>query len=87
MMTTTEILDEIYRLPLNKQKKLKQELLKESESNGETKPQMTQGIFDQVLFDDGFLANLPVGNDEDDDFIPVEFSGKPISETIIEERR
>ena len=86
-MTPTEILNEIYRLPINQQKKLKKKLLEDSESNGVTKPQMTQEVFDQALFVEGFLANLPEGIEEDDDFMPVEFSGKPISETIIEERR
>jgi hypothetical protein len=87
MMTTTEILNEIQRLPLNQQKELKDKLLQNSESNGETQPKMTQDEFDRMLFEDGFLVNLPVIVDEDDEFEPVKFSGKPISETIIEERR
>lgn len=87
MMTTAEILNEIYRLPINQQKELKERFLEDSESNGQTKPPMTQDEFDQILFEDGFLANLPVETDDEDDFEPVEFTGKPISETIIEERR
>ena len=49
------------------------------------KRQMTQDEFDQILLADGFLANLPVKNDEED-FKPIIFTGKPVSETIIEER-
>lgn len=86
MMTTTEILSEIYRLPVNQQKELKEKLLKSSYSNGESQNQIAQDEFDKKLLEDGFLMNLPVEND-DEDFEPVEFSGKPISETIIEERR
>ena len=87
-MTTTEILNEIYKLPMVEQKVLKEKLLQNSQSNGETKPQMTQDEFDRILMKDGFLVNLPVETDNnDDDFEPVEFTGKPISETIIEERR
>ncbi len=85
MMTSTEILKEIYRLPLAEQKSLKEKLLKSSANEEE---RITQDEFDRVLFNEGFLANLPDENgDAEDDFEPVEFSGKPISETIIEERR
>ncbi len=83
-MTPAEILNEIYRLPIAEQKALREKLLKDSESDAH---QMTQDEFDQTLFQEGFLANLPAETDEDDDFEPVEFTGKPISETIIEERR
>lgn len=83
-MTPTEILNEIYRLPLAEQKALREKLLNDSDFNAET---TAQGEFDRVLFEEGFLANLPDESDKDEDFEPVEFSGKPISETIIEERR
>lgn len=83
-MTPTEILNEIYRLPLSEQKALREKLLNDSEIKAET---TAQSEFDRVLFEEGFLANLPDENGEDDDFEPVEFSDKPISETIIEERR
>ena len=86
MMTTTEILNEIYKLPSVEQKALKEKFLQNSESDGENKLQITQDEFDRILLEDGFLMNLPVETD-DEDFEPVKFSGKPISETIIEERR
>ncbi len=86
MMTTTEILNEIYKLPSVEQKILKENFLQNSESDSVNKPQITQDEFDQILLEDGFLVNLPVETD-DEDFEPVKFSGKPISETIIEERR
>lgn len=87
MMTTAEILTEIYQLPVNQQNDLRKKILDDSESNGQTKSQITQDEFDRLLLSDGFLANLPVESVEEEDFIPVEFTGKPISETIIEERR
>ncbi len=86
-MTTAEILTEIYQLPVNQQNDLRKKILDDSESNGQTKSQITQDEFDRLLLSDGFLANLPVESVEEEDFIPVEFTGKPISETIIEERR
>lgn len=84
MMTTTEILNEIKRLPLSEQKTLRKKLLNGSETEQKN---IAQDEFDQILFEDGFLANLPDETEENDDFEPVEFTGKPISETIIEERR
>ena len=88
MMTTTEILKEIYRLPVNQQQELKEKLLKETESNESTKPQITEKEFLQQLFDEGFISYIPEEmTDEDDDFEPVEIEGEPISETIIRERR
>ena len=86
-MTTTEILNEIYRLPLIERKKIKQSLLKDDELNRQIEPKLTQTEFDQILFDDGLLVNFPIESDKDDDFEPIKFTGKPISETIIEERR
>lgn len=84
-MTPAEILNEINKLPIADQKALREKLLDDSATN--ESQQITQDEFDRVLFEEGFLANLPGETDEDDDFEPVEFTGKPISETIIEERR
>ena len=84
MMTSTEILKEIKKLPLSEQKNLREELLNDFK-NGQK--ETSQDEFDRILFEDGFLANLPDETEENDDFEPMEFTGKPISETIIEERR
>lgn len=78
MMTTVEILKEIHKLPKIKQNELKKTLLQDKE--------ISQEEFDQMLLEEGFLANLPT-DFEEDNFAPVKFTGKPISETIIEERR
>lgn len=86
-MTPTEILNEIYRLPIAERNVLREKLLEDSEPNGRTEPQMTQDKFDRILYEEGFLANLPSETEDEEDFEPVEFIGKPISETIIEERR
>ena len=86
MMSATEILNEIYRLPLNERKKVKQSLLEENDTGNQNTPKITQIEFDQMLFDDGLLVNFPIETD-DEDFELIEIVGKPISETIIEERR
>lgn len=88
MMTTTEILNEIHRLPINQQKELKVKLLEESETDGQTKPQISEEEFLRQLLAEGLISEIPEGvTDEEDDFEPVEFEGEPISETIIRERR
>lgn len=86
MMSATEILKEIYRLPLSERKKVKQTLLEESDAGNQNAPKVTQNEFDQLLFNDGLLVSFPIEID-DEDFEPIKIVGKPISETIIEERR
>ncbi len=86
MMSATEILNEIYRLPPGERKKVKQTLLEESDTGNQKTPKVTQNEFDQMLFNDGLLVNFPIEID-DEEFEPITIVGKPISETIIEERR
>ena len=85
MMSATEILNEIYRLPLSERKKVKQTLLEESDTGNQNAPKVTQNDFDRMLFDDGLLVNFPIEAD-DEDFEPIEIEGEPISETIIRDR-
>ena len=84
MMTTTEILNEIYKLPPTKRNEIKVRLLDENEG----KSQISEEEFLQKLLVEGFISDIPEGmTDEEDDFEPVEIEGEPISETIIRERR
>ncbi len=84
MMTTTEILNEIYKLPATKRHEIKIRLLDENEST----PQISEKEFLQKLLAEGFISDIPEGlTDEEDDFEPVDFKGEPVSETIIRERR
>lgn len=88
MMTTTEILNEIHRLPPVQQKELKAKLFEETESNGKTELRMTEEEFLQHLLAKGIISEIPEGiTDEEDDFEPVDFEGEPVSQTIIRERR
>ncbi len=84
MMTTTEILDEIYKLPLTEQTNIKKSLLAKAETTNEVSKQDLW----QKLFEEGLITHVPNGiSDEEDDFEPIEIEGEPISETIIRERR
>ena len=84
MMTTTEILNEISRLPINDQTEIKKNLLEKIEMKDEI---LTKDLW-QKLFEEGLITHVPnIISDENDDFEPIEISGEPISETIIRERR
>jgi hypothetical protein len=83
-MTTTEILKEIYKLPMSEQTNIKQSLLEKSEH---TSAISKQDLW-QKLFEEGVITHIPNNiSDDDDDFEPIEIQGEPISETIIRERR
>ena len=84
MMTTTEILNEIYKLPLSEQTNIKKSLLNITATENEISKQELW----QKLFDEGLITHVPRNiSEEDDDFEPIEIEGEPISETIIRERR
>ena len=86
-MTTTEIINEIYRLPLPEQAEIKRNLLENVKSE-ERKPQITEEQFLQYLLAKGVITHIPAGmTDEEDDFEPIKIEGEPLSETIIRERR
>ena len=88
MMTTTEILNEIYKLPLTKRNEIKIRLLEDTKTETQSYPPISEEEFLQKLLADGFISEIPEGmTDEEDDFEPVEFEGEPVSETIIRERR
>lgn len=87
-MTAAEILNEIHRLPKAEQAKLRETLLKDVTPVDLNEAKVSQDEIDRVLVAEGLLANIPRG--ADDNYVyhePVEFTGRPISETIIEERR
>lgn len=87
MMTTTEVLNEIYRLPINQRKEIENKLLQDSESEEQIKPPISEEEFLQKLLANGFISEIPEGmTDEEDDFEPIEIEGEPISETIIQDR-
>ena len=85
-MTPQEILSEIGKLPYAEKKKvlelLQQDLREESLNE---QPEM---LLQKILFEAGLLREIkPPSKISFDDFPPIEIKGKPLSETIIEERR
>lgn len=90
-MSTQEILEEIYKLPSDEQRKISESLsqhLQHEQPSDEQTPQMTEEEFAQYLLAKGVISHIPTGiTDEEDDFEPIEVKGEPLSETIIRERR
>jgi hypothetical protein len=63
--------------------------LADSLLSGPPKPKMTEDEFERYLAAKGIIS-LPeesAEGDDDDDWEPVEFTGQPLSEMLIEERR
>lgn len=84
-MTPQELIKEFHKLPSPQKKQFLDSL-----DYKEKKPLVTEEEFLQMLFAEGIIGNIPNPDDytdEDDDFEPIEISGKPTSEIIIEERR
>jgi len=90
-MSAQELLAEIHKLPPEEQRRLLEVLKRDGA--GSTKPQhqpITEDEVEQILLAKGIISEIPPlsdYSDEDEDFEPIEVSGKPLSETIIEERR
>jgi hypothetical protein len=63
--------------------------LADSLLSGPPKPKMTEDEFERYLAAKGIIS-LPeesAEGDDDDDWEPVEFTGQPLSEMLVEDRR
>ncbi len=88
-MTTTEIVEEIHKLPAHDWETIKK-TVDSGQRNGEPKPQITEEEVNRILFAEGIIGNIPdlsKWTDEDEDWEPIEVLGEPLSEMIIRERR
>ena len=87
-VTVEQIESEVKKLSaedLRKVRALVDSLLEEKES----KPQMTEEEFEQYLYEKGIIGKPPppvTDFSRYENYKPVEVKGKPVSETIIEER-
>jgi hypothetical protein len=89
-MSTQELLAEIRKLPLEEQRRLLEALSRSIGQQPETSQPISEDEIDRMLFEKGVIGNIPATlgyADEEDQFEPIEVNGKPLSETIIEERR
>lgn len=87
MMTATEILTEIRHLPLSEKQTVFKvlEIELKPKDNISEEERLEQEV-DKLLLEKGLIRSIPNDWNDDDDFEPIEFTGKPLSETIIEDR-
>lgn len=88
MNTTQEIVNTVRNLPPKNQRELLEIL--QNEVTGTKDAPISEDEIQRILFERGVISTIPRlcdYEDADDDFEPVEISGKPLSETVIEERR
>lgn len=89
-MSAQELLAEIQKLPPEEQRRLLEALSRSLAQPSESRQPISEDEVQRILFEKGIIGNIPDPTqytDEDDDFEPIEIKGKPLSETIIEERR
>ena len=87
-MSAQELLTEIQKLPPAEQQRLLEALERDVKMKSEQRP-ITEDEVEQILLAKGIISEIPprVPDDEEETFEPIEVPGKPLSETIIEERR
>lgn len=85
MTTVEKLYQEAIALPPEDLQRLI-EMLSEAES---VRPEMTEEEFQMRLMSEGIISELPrpLAEREEEGFRPIQVQGKPLSETIIEERR
>jgi hypothetical protein len=86
-MSPQEPLTEIQKLPPAEQQRLLEALKRDVKMKSEQRP-ITEDEVEQILLAKGIIGEIPprVQDDEEESFEPIEVPGKPLSETIIEER-
>ena len=87
-MSAQELLTEIQKLPPAEQQRLLEALKRDVKMKSEQRP-ITEDEVEEILLAKGIISEIPprVPDDEEETFEPIEVPGKPLSETIIEERR
>ena len=86
-MSPQELLTEIQKLPPAEQQRLLEALQRDVKMQSDRRP-ITEDEVEEILAK-GIISEIPprVPDDEEETFEPIEVPGKPLSETIIEERR
>lgn len=89
-MSPTELLSEIQKLPFAEQRHLLDNLKQSVKTQEETlsEEELIEMEVDRLLLARGIISRIPPGlTDEEEAFEPIENTGRPLSEIIIEERR
>lgn len=85
-MSVQELLTTIQELPLSEQQELLNRLSQNLSTHTETKADVEAEVARRLLTQ-GIISEIPEGVDEEGDYEPVEITGKPVSEIIVQERR
>lgn len=86
-MTPQEIIREAQRLPVNARREIIDTLSQTLEKSKKKEP-LSEAEIAQLMLERGAISKIPPDWDkpETDDFEPIEIKGKPLSETILEDR-
>lgn len=86
-MNTTEILNEINKLPIYEKRNIYKRLDDDLHHEKAVSPEeLREREFEQMLLAEGVIREIPSAWNDEDNFEPIEIEGKPLSETIIEDR-
>lgn len=88
-MSAQEILAEIHKLPLEERQRLLKALAPETRQQVEAWQLTSEEEVERILLTEGIVSEIPprLPDDEEETYEPIDVPGKPLSETIIEERR
>lgn len=89
VVSAQEILAEIQKLPPEDRQRLLNALLPELRDQAEARQLTSEEEVDRILLAEGTISKIPalLADDEEETYEPIDVPGRPLSETIIEERR
>ena len=89
IVSAQEILAEIQKLPPEERQRLLEALALELSEHLEGPKLTSEEEVERILLSEGIVSEIPARalDDEEDTYEPIDVPGKPLSETIIEERR
>lgn len=85
-LTPQEIISTIQAFPISVQTEIVETLQKNLRKTAPATP--TEDEIERLLFASGLIGEIPkrVEDKEEETYSPVELTGKPLSETVLEER-
>lgn len=88
-MSAQEILAEIQKLLPDERRRLLEALAPEARAHFEGRQLTSEEEVERILLTEGIVSEIPsrLPDDEEETYEPIDVPGKPLSETIIEERR
>lgn len=89
VVSAQEILAEIQKLPPEDRQRLLNALLPELRDQAEARQLTSEEEVERILLAEGTISEIPalLPDDEEETYEPIDVPGRPLSETIIEERR